>query len=462
MNSFYNPMFILRVLNSYLFDINRLRKLDEDQLNKYRNKKFRGIIQHAYTVPMYHQLYKKAGIHPNDIKTISDIQKLPIVSKEIIKSCKPADLISTSSNQKNLIKVSTSGTTGKSLSIYVNMYEIILGLFGYLRTIQEYGLSWRKNRLSIIGDFAPHTAETGYVQRGILPKTWFKSIYNQIQWLDTNDSPEQVLEALNDFQPDFIGGYTGMLGHLAVLKKQGKGKQISPAYIASTGALLDSQLKSFIEEAFGSTVFEVYGATETGPIAFQCKQQRIYHIMSDLLHLEFIDKQGKTVSSKQAGNLLVTKLYGGGTPIIRYNAINDIVAPLHEKHECGLSGDLIYKIYGRESIRLYRKDGKIILASSLTEIFSRLLYELQTSKVRDMKIVQKDLDAIQIGIVIDEKLKQKPPTIQEITDVFIDGFKKKFGNHITVDVNEIKTVSRDEPRIISEVDPTKITTTGYA
>ncbi|MFO8078225.1 MAG: hypothetical protein R6U21_06265, partial [Thermoplasmatota archaeon] len=427
----------------------------------YRNKKFRYIIRHAYTVPMYHQLYKKAGIHPSDIKTISDIQQLPIISKEIIKSYKPADLISRSSNIYDLIKVSTSGTTGKSLSIYVNMYEIILGLFGYLRTIQEYGLNWRKNRLSIIGDFAPHTAETGYVQRGILPKTW-KSIYNHIQWLDTNDSPEQIIEALNKFKPDFIGGYTGMLGHLAVLKKQGKGKGISPAYIASTGALLDPHLKTFIEDVFHSTVFEVYGATETGPIAFQCKQQQIYHIMSDLLHLEFIDKQGNPVNSKQGGNLLVTKLYGGGTPIIRYDAINDIVAPLHEKHDCGLSGDLIYKIYGRESIRLYRKDGKIILASSLTEIFSRLLYELQTSKVRDMKIVQKDLETIEIGLVIDEKLKNKPPTIQEITDVFIDGFKKKFGKNITVDVNEIKRVSRDEPRIISQVDPKTITFTGYA
>ena len=462
MNPFYNPLFILRVLKSYLFDINRLQKLDEDQLNAYRNKKFHQMIRHAYTVPMYHQLYKKAGIHPNDITTISDIQKLPIVSKEIIQSHKPTELIPSSINKNNLIKVSTSGTTGKSLSIYVNMYEIILGLFGYLRTVQEYGLNWRKNRLSIIGDFAPHTAETGYVQRGILPKTWFKSIYDHIQWLDTNDSPEKVLEALNNFRPDFIGGYTGMLGHLAVLKKQGKGTQISPSYIASTGALLDSNLKSFIENAFHSTVFEVYGATETGPIAFQCKQKKIYHIMSDLLHLEFVDKQGKPVNSKQAGNLLVTKFYGGGTPIIRYNAINDIVAPLHEKHECGLSGDLIYKIYGRESIRLYRKDGKIILASSLTEIFSRLLYELQTSKIRDMKIIQKDLDTIQIGIVIDEKLKNKPPTIQEISDVFIDGFKNKFGQQITVTVKEINTVPRDEPRIISQVDPTTITFTGYA
>ncbi len=60
-----------------------------------------------------------------------------------------------------------------------------------------------------------------------------------------------------------------MLGHLAVLKTQGYGKHVQPKLIASTGALLDPNLKKFIEETFETKVFEVYGATETGPIAYQ-------------------------------------------------------------------------------------------------------------------------------------------------------------------------------------------------
>lgn len=419
------------------------------------------MISFAYTVPLYHELYKKHRVHPNDIRCMDDLKKLPIITKDDFTGRDPTELISTLTNISKVIKVSTSGTTGKSLSIYVTMNEIILGLFGYLRTVQEYGLNWRKQKLSIIGDFAPHTAETGYVKRGILPQSWFKGLYDKIQWLDTNDKPENVLSALSCFQPDFIGGYTGMLGHLAVLKKQGKEAQLSPKVIASTGALLDPRLKHFIERVFDCTVYEVYGATETGPIAFQCPQQQIYHIMSDFLQLEFIDNDQKPVKSKQPGNLLVTKLYGGGTPIIRYDAINDIVAPLHEQHDCGLSGNLIHKIYGRDSIRLYRKDGKIVLASSLTSVFSRLLHELHTSKVRDMKVVQTDLDHIEIGVVIDDSLKQVPPTLQQITDVFVDGFQKKFGPEINVQVKEIKQVSRDEPRIISQVDPNILTLKGY-
>jgi phenylacetate-CoA ligase len=419
------------------------------------------MMRHAFSTPLYRNLYLAAGISKDTIRTVEDLAKLPIVSKEDFARYNRDEIIPIPTNPSSLIKVSTSGTTGKSLSIYVNMYEIIMGLFGYLRTLREYGISWRKDRISIIGDFAPHTAESGYVRRGLMPNMVFPSLFNNIQWLDTNDTPERVLDELTHFKPDFIGGYVGMLGHLAVLKAQGHGKTIHPRVIAATGALLDSKLKAFIEEMFHTTVFEVYGATETGPIAFQCKEQHIYHCLSDFLHLEYLDEQHNPVSSRQPGHLVVTKLFGGGTPIIRYDAINDIVAPLYERHTCGLHGDLIDKIYGRDSIRLYRKDGKIVLASSLSSIFSRLLHELRTSKVRDMKVVQEDLDHIRMQLVLDTSIEVQGPTFDDITHVLKQGFKEKFGSDVSLSFQEVATVSRSEPRILSNVDPTSLKITGF-
>jgi len=461
MNPFLDPRFLIRVTKSYLRDIDRLRRWDEETLRSFRNKQLQTMVRRAFSTPLYNDLYKQSGITHDDIKTMDDIGKLPIISKEDFKGRDPTDLVPKGIDPSSLIKVSTSGTTGKSLSIYVNMYEIIMGLFGYLRTTREYGFHWRKHKLSIIGDFAPHTAETGYVKRGLVPNTIFPSLFKNIQWLDTNDPPEKVLHELEKFKPDFIGGYTGMLGHLAVLRSQGKGKDICPRVIASTGALLDPKLKEFIESTLNTEVFEVYGATETGPIAFQCKEEKIYHIMSDLLHLEFLNEENEPTVSKQAGHLVVTKLFGGGTPIIRYNAINDIVSPLYEKHDCGLSGDLIDKIYGRDSIRLYRKDGKIVLASSLSSIFSRLLYELQTSKVREMKVIQQHLDHVDMQLVIDQTIEKDGPSAEEIQASLERGFKEKFGKDMTVSFEQVTEVSRSEPRIISRVDPKTLKITGF-
>ena len=67
MNQLYNPVFLTRVLKSYCFDINRLWEINEKELSRFRDKHFRKIVNYAYTVPLYHDLYKKAGIHPSEI-----------------------------------------------------------------------------------------------------------------------------------------------------------------------------------------------------------------------------------------------------------------------------------------------------------------------------------------------------------------------------------------------------------
>jgi len=448
-------------MKSYLSDINRLHQWSSNQIKRYQDKQIQKVLRYASTVPIYKKLYQKNHCDPSRIKQISDLSTLPLITKEDMNQYGEVGKIPKGRKPGEYVQVGTSGTTGKSLTIYVDMFDIVIGLFGYLRSIREYGINWRTHRLSIIGDFAEHTAESGYVNRGLLPNSWFRSLFQSIQWLDTNDSPEKVLTSLNEFQPDFIGGYTGMLGHLAVLKSKGFGKQVNPRLIASTGAILDPPLKTFIEDSFNTTVFEVYGATETGPIAFQCQKKRIYHIMSDLLYLEFLDKDNQPVSSRKPGRLVVTKLYGGGTPIIRYDAINDIVAPLYETHHCGVAGGLIDRIYGRDSIRLYRRDGKIVLPSAFTTIFSRLLYEYQTSKIRDLKVTQKDLYHIDVQVVLDEKSRNEPPSFSVLQDIIMSGFHDKFGDDVQISVAEVTEVKRDEPRVISHVDPKTLSFTGY-
>lgn len=463
MNPFYNPFFLAKLLKSYVFDINRLDRFSIEKLHRFQDKQVKSMVKYAWKVPMYHELYKKHGITPNDINNRFDIEKLPIITKNDFKGKMLTDLIPRGKNPSSVVKVSTSGTTGKSLDLYVDMYEIIMGLFGYLRTIRSYGLNWRSHKLTIIGDFAPHTAESGYVKRGLLPKSWFQSSLKNIQWLDTNDSPENVLNALEEFQPDFIGGYTGMLGHIAVLKNQGMKSTIQPKVIASTGALLDPKLKEYIEKTFSTKIFEVYGATETGPIAFQRPGLTNYSIMSDFLLIEFQNEQGQYVSSQEPGYTIVTKLYSGGTPIIRYNAINDIVSPEYEQGDSSvIFPDSIKRIYGRDSIRLYRKDGKILLGSSLTTIFSRLLYKLETSKIRDLKVIQQDVDEIDVNYVVDENLRNKGATIDTICQELEKGFKEVFGPAIQVKFTEVSSVTRDEPRIMTKVNPEEITITGFA
>jgi phenylacetate-CoA ligase len=340
------------------------------------------------------------------------------------------------------------------------MLDIVMGLFAYLRTLREYGVNVWKDRITLIGDFAVHTAESGYITRGLQPRFNLSRWFNNIQWLNTNDDPKKLIGLINDFQPVFIGGYVGMLGHLALLKESGLGKNIAPAFIGATGSVLDPFLKSFIEKTFDAHVFEVYGATESGLIGFECRQDR-YHVMSDLIYTEF-HRDGQPVSPGEAGELVITKLYGRGTPILRYTAMNDIVAPLPGSCPCGMTGSLLKKGYGRNDLALYLPDGTVLLPSSFSEIYSKILYQFKTNKVTNTKIIQHDLTSIEIQVVIDDTLRTVGPSVDEIFRYIQHGFQEKVGPEVTVAVNEVASVDTSQgPRIISKIDKSKYVIARY-
>ncbi len=116
MNPFYNPVFLGKILKRYLVDVDRLDRISDESLRRYQDKQLRRLVRFADTVPLYHEKFKHAGIHPTDISGIDDLQKLPFVTKDDFKRHYPDGIVSSRINKDSLIEVSTSGTTGKVLS----------------------------------------------------------------------------------------------------------------------------------------------------------------------------------------------------------------------------------------------------------------------------------------------------------------------------------------------------------
>ena len=59
----------------------------------FQDKSFRHVVKYAYKVPLYHDKYKKHGVHPNDIRGVSDIKKLPFISKNDLRDNYPNGII---------------------------------------------------------------------------------------------------------------------------------------------------------------------------------------------------------------------------------------------------------------------------------------------------------------------------------------------------------------------------------
>ena len=77
---------------SYLKGMYYLRKYlksqywERDKIKENQEKKFKNLLKYTYNeIPFYHKLYKKNNINPNDIKTLDQINKIPIIEKKDIR-----------------------------------------------------------------------------------------------------------------------------------------------------------------------------------------------------------------------------------------------------------------------------------------------------------------------------------------------------------------------------------------
>ena len=440
MNPFLNPLVLAKVAKYYLTDIERLHKYDEEKLERYREKNFRRVLKLASKTPMYREKYK--GIDLDKI-SLENINELPLLTKQDLRRHFPNGIVPEGFNIKKAHVVSTSGSTGQPVSIYTDFFTIIKALMGFVREIREYGINWRKDRMTIIADLTPGSAEEAYLNQTAVPalKPFFS--LNNMQILHVGEDVEKLIEKIDAFRPKFIGGYPGVLRALAVLKRKGYGKNIEPEVMASSGAVLDDYTKKYIEEAFNARIFDVYGSTEGGPIAFECRKGN-YHIHYDMVHLEFLDENGKPVEYGKPRHVIVTKLYGNATPIIRYNGMNDFVIPLARKCGCGINSPLIEKVAGRKADSIVLPSGRIIPPSSITGIPAKVMEKMNTNKILQFQILQKSRDKVEVLVVIDDELRNVGPSVEEIFAEMKKKFEERFAGEVEVEIKEVKEIRKPE------------------
>jgi len=458
----FNPSIFAKVISNYLSDIDRLKNYDFDQIKRYQNNAFRQIIKYAYTIPIYKEKYKKAGIRLTDIKGIEDINKLPIIDREDVINHFPLGIIAPGLERKSVI-INTSGSTRNPVTLYVDQYTLMKALIAYVRELRQYGIRWNKSRMSVIANFYSQTAPTQYFNSAANPVLKpFKPIISlkNIQQINADDNLKEMIQRIDAFKPECILGFPGPLRHLALLRDKGYGKNIRPKCIISSGGLIDTYEKKHIEETFGSKVFDIYGSTEAGPISFECKEGN-FHINSDFVHLEAVNAEGEVVEKGKSGKLVITRLYGKGTPLIRYTGMGDIITLKDGMCSCGIETELIEKVHGRIKETIVLPNQKIIFPDMLADIPGKVMDKLKTDKIDRLQIVQKASDKIDILIIINEARRESGVPVEDLFNELKAEYEVSFGSEVEVAIREVtKLVSEDgsveaAPGIVSKIDAGK-------
>ena len=269
-----------------------------------------------------------------------------------------------------------------------------------------------------------------------------------------------MIQKLDDFKPDLIMSYPAIFQHLAFLKKKGFGKNVKPKLLQVGGAILDEYTRSYVENAFNCRLLNIYLSVESqASIAFECNEGH-WHIHSDFYHVEAIDKQGTPVAPGERGHLVITRLFGRGTPIIRYTGMDDWVRilPNTECH-CGLHTSIIQGgVEGRMRANIVLPDGKVFPPGAFCFI-EPVLNKHKTFKIRQYQIVQQKINEIDILLVIDEDLRTKGPRLKTIIQDIKTIYQNKTGPNVTITVKEVpeikhpKDARKPPPIVVSHVTP---------
>lgn len=446
MNPFLNPVTALPFLKNFFFGSKRLYQSNPEQLERYRNNALRRIVRYAYTVPVYQKKYKKAGIRPSDITGIKDIKKLPYVTKQDIIDNYPEGVIPPSYKKENAFVVSTSGSTGKPVSLFLDFSVYSGGIGASLRSFYAHNLNWRTTRYVNLGNFTPGKADdVGY--QAFFSKAKFAYSSNKYIIMNAFEPIKDIMKKLDEIRPDAMLSYPVTYQNLAYLKNKGYGKNVNPRVLFVSGYLLDEYTRAYVEEAFHCKMYNGYGAAETSSeasVAFECTS-KVWHINQDFYHVETIDEDLMPMENGKIGHIVVTRLFGKATPLIRYTGLDDWVTLEDDYHcDCGLS-TAIFKngVEGRRSTSIILPDGRIFPAASF-EILAVVFNTMNIRKVKQFQIVQNKIDEFEILLILDDELRNSEPTFEVLSEKIRQVYQEKVGPDVTINVREVQEIESDK------------------
>lgn len=381
------------MIRKYVKEVEELYSMDPEQLKERNNKRFLEILNIAYNKsPFYHKLYDEAGVDINAIRGIEDIDKLPVITKDMVREHANEML---TVPKWMCVKAHTSGTTGTPLMLYVT-WPALWKTRAYLYVYRiKCGFTMGKDVLvSLRGNLS---AKENQLWIG-LSKTLYLSSYNL-----RHQTTDEYYQAIQNRSPKAIEGYPSTLYTFACnLEAKGLKCEI-PLCFTSSETLLDYQ-RAKIEKVFGTQIYDLYGTTE---IAIQ--------LVESFDHKGYFESPGFSVNEYLEDGELTTSLIEYGFPLIRYRG-GDIME---------FKGDTLTGIQGRVSSVIYGKDGTAY-SGGLTSIVRK------NQAIINAQLVQNEKGKLEVNVVTRTDLTT------HIMDSILSAIDEKIGlDNIEPKVNRI-------------------------
>ncbi len=314
---------------------NRLGWLKRSDVEMYQFFMLRKVLQYSYKrSSFYRNLYSQARIHPDEIKSLEDLQKLPFTEPRALSEVPYRFLCLSQAEVARPYTFVTSGTTGPQKKIFWTQ--------GDLERITDFmaaGIGTVADRSDVIQIALPDgrpNSQADLLCKGVR-KLGATPVVAAMEL-----SPEEHLRLIERSHSSVVFGYAQ---HLFRITKELEGqhalcaKGVKVLFLAAE--YLPDAKRREIQKIWDCRVHTHYGLTEMGlGVAVECDARNGYHFNEADLLLEVIDPwTGKPVASGQEGELVFTTLNREAMPLIRYRT-HDISRLILDPCSCGAAAML--------------------------------------------------------------------------------------------------------------------------
>jgi phenylacetate-CoA ligase len=304
---------------------------------KYQNKKLIEKITYSYQkAPAVKQLLDKAGVNPKDIRTVKDLEKLPVTRKTDLLEMQKANL-----------------PFGGVLACSREDVERIFISPGPIYEIQPSSMKWFAKAFWAAGfrkgDVATNTFTYHMSPAGILFHEAIKDCGATVVVAGTGNTDLQI-QIMRETR---VSAFVGTPSFLNTVIKRAEEMRLNvkkDLYIKRawfTGEMLPPSLRKVFEEQYNIDTYQAYAVTEPGgAIAYECSHKNGMHLMDEYI-TEIVDPEtGKQLGPGEVGEIVTTQLHNPNWGLIRFGT-GDLSTYVTEKCSCGRTAYRITGIMGR-------------------------------------------------------------------------------------------------------------------
>lgn len=395
------------------------------ELLSQQEKALRGMIRFACEqVPYYRRIFRELKLEPGDIRTVRDLEKLPVLTKATIREhweeFKPANLASLNYHDEV-----TGGTSGTPFPFRLSTHARFLGAaLGY----RGWGYAGYQP-----GDSMVHL--WGRIDPSTLKRTLYQTVRNikMLSVMEMDDRHmEEIVKILNASRPAFIRAIPSGIYFLACwMEKQGKTVP-PPRAILTTTEKLYPHMRKMVEEAFGCEIYDGYGLYDGGLSSFECPAHAGLHVDTERSILEVADSGGNQLE-KGCGRILATSLVNQALPFLRYET-GDEGQISDETCACGRGSHLLKGVMGRSFDYAETPEGMYVAAGYFMMFFWDVWRE-----VREYQVVQDRPETIVFNLVPEPDLS--PQARQALEEKLRDYVHRSSGRW-DVEIRYVDTIDR--------------------